>query len=215
MSDRKIDNTVKATWQSWSDDTTEELVLTESHETISIESTITSKSNDGFRQIKYRIVCDANLHTRLLEIKTTDTNKSLVLNSDGLGNWSGDSQISAQIAGAIEIDITATPFTNTLPIRRLKLAVNQSQDILVTYITTPELTVTLDKQRYTRISANRYRFEQLTTDFVCEIDVDNDGFSDFVPRIVSANRLAIHLIPTSVRNERLDSLLSRSRSRLS
>ena len=59
---------------------------------------------------------------------------------------------------------------------RLNLQHDQSADILVLYIRLPELTVTLDPQRYTCIEAGRlYRFESTDSDFARDIAVDDDG----------------------------------------
>jgi len=69
-----------------------------------------------------------------------------------------------------------TPFTNTLPIRRLDLAEGQTADIRVVYVLLPELTITIDPQRYTCLRrGGRYRYESLDSDFVREIDIDTDG----------------------------------------
>ena len=81
-----------------------------------------------------------------------------------------------RLCGAIDIDVTATPFTNTLPIRRLKLKKNQSQEIVVVYVKVPELEVSTQLQRYTCLIADkRYCFEQVDYEFVEEIDVDENG----------------------------------------
>lgn len=44
--------------------------------------------------------------------------------------------------GCVDVDISVTPLTNTLPIRRLGLEPGQYSDLLVTYIDVPTLTVT-------------------------------------------------------------------------
>jgi hypothetical protein len=41
--------------------------------------------------------------------------EKLELESDGLGRWSNDSGTIPELDGAIDIDISATPFTNTCP----------------------------------------------------------------------------------------------------
>src|SRR4030088_217960 len=79
-------------------------------------------------------------------------------------------------SGAIDMDLSITPFTNTLPIRRMDLAPGQSADIAVAYIRVPELTVAKDPQRYSCIESRaRYQYESLDSDFVREIETDRDG----------------------------------------
>jgi len=76
----------------------------------------------------------------------------------------------------IDIDLSATPFTNTLPIRRLKLKAGQSAEIVTVYILVPALTITTDPQRYTCIEPlKRYRYESRDSDFRRDIEVDGRG----------------------------------------
>jgi uncharacterized protein len=80
-----------------------------------------------------------------------------------------------EFTGAIDVDLAMTPFTNTLPIRRLGLAVGASADIIVVYVTFPDLAVIADPQRYTRLAERTYRFESLDGGFVRNIEVDEHG----------------------------------------
>lgn len=67
------------------------------------------------------------------------------------GEWVVDGVARPDLAAAREVDISATPLTNTLPIRRLRLAVGDAADIITAYISVPELAVSPHPQRYTRI----------------------------------------------------------------
>ena len=80
-----------------------------------------------------------------------------------------------EYTGAIDVDLAMTPFTNTLPIRRLGLAVGAAADIIVVYVTFPDLAVSADPQRYTRLAERTYRFESLDGGFVRDIEVDEHG----------------------------------------
>ncbi|MEO7397733.1 MAG: putative glycolipid-binding domain-containing protein [Ilumatobacteraceae bacterium] len=100
----------------------------------------------------------------------------LWLGSDGNGRWgevNGDHR--PELDGCVDIDLACTPFTNTLPIRRLALDVGGSADILVAMIDVETLDVQPDPQRYTRLAAHRWRFEQKATGFSAEFDVDPFG----------------------------------------
>ena len=50
----------------------------------------------------------------------------LHLESDGEGHWQENGKDRPDLHGCIDIDIQATPFTNTLPIRRLGLKTGES-----------------------------------------------------------------------------------------
>jgi len=79
----------------------------------------------------------------------------------------------------LDIDISHTPFTNTLPIHRLALTPGESADLLVAYITVPDLSVRPVQQRYTCLSHTTsggvYRYEGLESNFTADLLVDAQG----------------------------------------
>ncbi|KAA9151125.1 putative glycolipid-binding domain-containing protein [Microbacterium lushaniae] len=99
----------------------------------------------------------------------------LLLERTADGSWLYNGQRRPDLAEATDIDLSFTPFTNTLPIRRLALAVGCSADIVTAFVA-PDLTVTADPQRYTRVDDRRYLYESRDSDFEREITVDDDGF---------------------------------------
>jgi uncharacterized protein len=125
--------------------------------------------------LKYTLTCEPSWKVRNLNLELVETKEKIKLESDGHGNWSNDSGIIEKLHGTIDIDISATPFTNTLPIRRLKLRKKQSAEILVVYITIPELSISADRQRYTRLSKSTFLFEQVDNNFTRRIEVDKGG----------------------------------------
>ena len=77
--------------------------------------------------------------------------------------------------GAIDVDLPITPFTNTLPIRRLGLGEGQSADLAIVYVTVPDLGVEVDRQRYTCVVPGRlFHYKSLDSDFERDIEVDDD-----------------------------------------
>lgn len=165
---------MKVRWTSWNQDAIETLVLTERPEGIFVKSTIINHDEKHFT-IKYTLILDASWRVKTLNLELLDTKEKIKLESDGHGNWSNDTGIIPKLHGAIDIDITATPFTNTIPIRRLKLGKKQQAEILVVYVTIPELSFDIDRQRYTSVSKYIYLFEQINNNFTRKIKVDKDG----------------------------------------
>jgi hypothetical protein len=98
----------------------------------------------------------------------------LVLEDDG--QWTVDGAARPDLAEAVDVDIVLTPFTNTLPIRRLGLAVGERAEIVTAWVDVPSLEVVPDPQRYTRVARRVYRFDSLDSDFTRDIRVDVDGF---------------------------------------
>ncbi len=73
-----------------------------------------------------------------------------------------------------------TPFTNTLPIRRLGLDHDESAQIETVYISVPEFQLETATQRYTCLDAlnedgGRFRYESISSGFEAELPVDSDG----------------------------------------
>jgi uncharacterized protein len=140
--------------------------------------------NDGderpFR-VWYEIRADQGWKVQTCTLHLLDEGKRIiVLKSDGAGHWS-DAMATALPAldGCIDVDITATPFTNTLPIRRLELSPGQSADLLVAFITVPEMQVRAAPQRYTCLERHAdggvYRYESLSSGFTRDLLIDADG----------------------------------------
>lgn len=89
--------------------------------------------------------------------------------------WTVDGEQRQDLSTAREVDISISPISNTLPIRRLGLEVGASADIVTAYVRVPELTVTTDPQRYTRTAEREYRYDSRDTDFTRFVTVDEHG----------------------------------------
>jgi hypothetical protein len=100
--------------------------------------------------------------------------------ADGEGYWTTHSGESVPgLEGCVDVDISATPFTNTLPIRRLGLAPGESADLSVAYVDIDEMRAWREEQRYTRLKKNSedalYKYESLDSGFTADLPVDTDG----------------------------------------
>jgi uncharacterized protein len=170
-------NKVIARWQDWSGKGIEHLVLTEGPDEIVADAVILGTMDDSVFAARYRILCDTFWRVRKVEITQIGSDLTAALASDGVGNWvDGSGTALPQLATAIDIDISITPFTNTLPIRRLNLQRGHSEEILTVYIQLPRLAITTDRQRYTCLEAGRrYRYESVDSEFTREIEVDDKG----------------------------------------
>jgi uncharacterized protein len=91
----------------------------------------------------------------------------LRLEHDGAGHW----RDRPELDGCFEVDISVTPMTNTLPIRRLGLKPGESQDIRVVYIELPGPGVSVMAQRYTRLGDRSYRYQ--SEGFQADLTVDD------------------------------------------
>lgn len=125
---------------------------------------------------EYKIICDKSWCVRQISINEKLFNHRLTIYGDGNGHWADqDGKELKDIQGCIDIDFRATPFSNTLPIRRLQLAAGEKASIEVVYINAPDLRVTKEQQIYTRLSEHNWKFEQPSADFTAIITVDDEG----------------------------------------
>lgn len=141
-----------------------------------VESVLTGERNGVPYGLFYRIRTDLKWRTLHAWLKVMG-GAELELNGDGEGNWhDGHGLVLTALNGCIDIDIAATPFTNTLPIRRLQLAQGAREIIPMAFISTPDLQISRVEQAYSCIEPDaEYRYEGIDTGFAAELKVDADG----------------------------------------
>jgi hypothetical protein len=76
--------------------------------------------------------------------------RTVSLTADGEGHWSRESQHLADMDNCLDVDLEWSPSTNTLPIRRLALAIGQSKDVSAAWVRFPSLEVERLDQTYER-----------------------------------------------------------------
>jgi hypothetical protein len=172
-----MSRTIVARWQDWSGTGIQHLVLKESADDVVVDCAVIGSEEDFQFAARFRILCDGAWRVKKVEAGVIGDDRHIELSSDGAGRWrDGRGEPLPHLEGAVDVDLPITPFTNTLPIRRLGLGAGQSADIRVAYIRLPEFTVETDPQRYICLEpGRRYRYESLDSDFVREIDIDADG----------------------------------------
>lgn len=143
-----------------------------------ITSTIIGRYKEKIYKVEYRIKANQNWETVLLEINSwhNDLTQLIRLEGDGKGNWMSNGQKSEQFNGCIDVDISLTPFTNTLPVNRLNLRQNQTQEIQVIYCDLFEQQIKSVCQKYTCLSSTEYHYENVPNDFEAITQVDESGF---------------------------------------
>jgi hypothetical protein len=169
--------TIAALWTPWDTPGLEDLRLTVDADGVRADGLIIGVADDGPYRLRYSVRCDTDWRVRETRVVRLDRGVApIVLRADGAGHWTtGEGEPLPALDRCIDIDLVGSPFTNTLPIRRLGLADGESRDLTMAYIWVPELTVTPDPQRYTRLAADRYLFESRDSDFRAELPLDEHG----------------------------------------
>ena len=143
-----------------------------------IRSAIIGLYQDKLYRVEYTVQTNLNWETTFVEINSQHNNRrqTIKLNGDGQGNWLVDGKRDGRFDGCIDIDIQLTPFTNSLPIKRLKMFPGQEHKIKVLYIDLLEQQVKPVEQKYARLSDRTYHYENIPNDFEADIIVDESGF---------------------------------------
>jgi uncharacterized protein len=130
--------------------------------------------------VAYTLRTDRAGATRHVEITVSGRFPTLsrALQADGQGRWWGDAGPLSDLDGCLDVDISVTPYTNTMPIRRLALDVGASRDIDVAYLRVPQLSLTRARQRYLRLGCG-YHYQ--SGDFAADLTIDDaDLVIDYV-----------------------------------
>ncbi|WP_027864112.1 putative glycolipid-binding domain-containing protein [Massilia alkalitolerans] len=170
-------------WQPLDGIGLEHLNLDYRDDVIVADGVVVGDCGDGPFGCSYRICCDTAWRVRSVEVHAAG-GASLVLTSDGSGHWrDGDGAVQPQLGGCTDVDIAATPFTNTLPVRRLGAVLQARTRIAVVYIPVPALAARRMEQAYTRLADGRYLYEWPIGDFQAELELDADGLVRHYPSL--------------------------------
>lgn len=155
---------------------------------IVVRSEISGWINKKALTVEYIIKLDNKWHVLEFELTAQIGNKPAnhyaMSNKQGL--WTDNSgKEYTEFKGCDYIDITLTPFTNSLPINGLLFSEGERHQIDVIYIDVMDNDMRKDRQRYTKLNNFKYRFENDFADqpFTADIDVDENGFVTFYPEL--------------------------------
>lgn len=169
-------------WKAYKDVGLEHLSITEDNDGITASSVILEMNGDRPVRILYNICFNSDWKVKKFYVEIFDDKyESTILKSDCSGNWETDvGKPIESLEGCIDIDISATPFTNTIPIRRLSLKPGESREIKVVYVDIYNHSLRPGNQRYTCLESNldncKYRYENIDSGFMAEFLVDRNGF---------------------------------------
>jgi hypothetical protein len=139
-----------------------------------VTSSLVHAGADPF-DLRYRWNLDKEWRTRSLKLDLVgNEDRSLEIERDGDASWRIDGRPRSDLNGCEEIDLSATPFCNSLAIRRMAGATGE---LTTVYVALPELSVTPSRQRYEAIGDNCWRYVDLgvAIGFNARIDIDAEG----------------------------------------
>ena len=151
--------------------------LQESAKGVRLKGTVLTSAEHEPLRLEYTVDCDRAWVTRSARLNLTHAgvSRDLTLTVDDARRWWIDGREFPAVAGCIDVDISLSPSTNTLPVRRLALARGVESDVTAAWIRFPELTVEPLPQRYIRSGDRLYRYSSSGGEFTADIEVDELG----------------------------------------
>jgi hypothetical protein len=132
----------------------------------------------------YQLECDLDWRTRRVRVELPARGREVSLESPEAGRWRGPrGEPLPDLDGCVDVDIALTPFTNTLPILRLRLRAGESRELRMVYFRPPDFRPEAAVQRYTcleqRLASAVYRYE--SGQFRADLRVDGHGLVEAYP----------------------------------
>jgi uncharacterized protein len=106
----------------------------------------------GAWSLRFSVVADRVWLTRtvFVEVLGDDGLERVTLSVDALGGWTLDGRPWPELRGCTDVDVSASPLTNALPIRRLGLPVGGEAAVDAAWLDVPSLAVHRVRQVYRR-----------------------------------------------------------------
>jgi uncharacterized protein len=124
-------------WSTWDGPGLEHLRLGMHDDSIVADGMVIGVTAGRPFRVAYEVRCEVGWRVRAVRVGVQGPEQPEVdLLSDGEGNWTtADGRAVSEMHGCLDVDISVTPFTNSLPIRRLDLEPTEFAEISVAYIT--------------------------------------------------------------------------------
>ena len=142
---------------------------------LALVGTVLGGEGDVPVRIEYRVLADQQGLTTAAHVRDLRgfEQRAIALTRDAKGNWTVDGKTVRALKGCTDVDLGCSPSTNTLPIRRLRLAIGASHTIKAAWLQFPELQIVKAEQTYTRLDDFTWRYASGT--FSAELTVDDEG----------------------------------------
>lgn len=153
-----------------------------------VDSILSVEVDLGGVTCEYHFDLDHDWRTRTFTLSQNQAGEDRALRIERVNgdHWNVDGLERPDLSGCLDLDLTVSPFTNTLAIRQLKLAPNEAKEMNAVYVKIPQLEVVSARQRYQRLDPaeppRRFLYSGLDTGFIQEITVDENALVESYPR---------------------------------
>lgn len=169
-------NTHRVVWQAltWQGEERFEIIYDENF--IKATGNLAGETEEGeLFALAYTVLLDPDWRVKTVDIQDDRTGKSLQLTHEKSRWFNAAGKHMPEFDGVEYIDMSLTPFTNTLPIMGEDFDEPGRHEIEVIFIDLPSFDMYRTNQFYTRLTPTAYRFEDGETDFESTIQTNEDG----------------------------------------
>lgn len=169
----KTDRIVRK-WRRIDEPGLELMTLSRAGDGLHVVSSLVHAGAESFG-LRYRWELDSNWRTRTLRLDVVNASeKSLTIERTGDATWRVDGKPRPDLAGCVEIDVSATPFCNGLAIRRMGEA---DGELTALFVDAPALTCEPSLQRYERRGPRAWQYidKGVSAGFTALLNLDAQG----------------------------------------
>jgi hypothetical protein len=141
---------------------------------VTVSSTLVDACAEHPYSLRYIWTLTPQWRTRTLRIEHMNgDDRWLTIDRVGDSSWRLDNKSVPHLDGCAELDVSATPFCNTLAMRLL----GKDGALTAAYISAEDLSVRPSRQRYEKISETHWRYHDLgvANGFTADLHLDSDG----------------------------------------
>ena len=143
-----------------------------------VEGTAIFRHEGQPAQLRYRVTADPTWRTEHGEVTgwIGDAPVNLSIAREADAGWSINGSRVPELRGCVDLDLSFTPATNLLAIRRIALAVGEAADAPAAWLDIDTWTLVRLPQRYERRTESSYWYESPTAGYAEVIEVTEVGF---------------------------------------
>jgi hypothetical protein len=141
----------------------------------SLTGTLARRVKEGTMAANYSIRTDLGWRTREAQVESLLNGRHAEVRLQvRQGRWFVNGKAREDLTGCVDVDLGASPVTNTLPIKRTGLSVGEKVDLTAAWVRFPALDVVPLRQSYERLRPSRYIYRS-SNGFKAELITDGFG----------------------------------------
>lgn len=170
-------------WEGLNDESIENCNVLTNTDGLESESIVSVSTDEYICNIEYSLIINQRWESQYCRIRNCleEGDKCLELKRLSGNKWLINGEEDTRFDGFDGIDISVTPFTNTLIINRRQLQEEESIKMRIIYIEPIEMVCQPIEVLYTKLSSKEYEYHNLTTGYHVVLDVNEGGFVTYYP----------------------------------